>query len=210
MRRRVCVLILVVAVLVTGSAGARAQQILVPMDLSQSNHLKAYGLAFFALTKGHSVDWLLNYKGGSFLIPAAEDVVLEARLRDVSFQPVTGSDVAQIQAEIAQNNMETVRLEKAPRVAIYVPPLKQPWDDAVMLALEYAQVPYTRVFDEEVLAGDLVKYDWLHLHHEDFTGQYGKFSSAYRNTDWYQAEQRDAEARANAWASPRCRTRRKP
>jgi hypothetical protein len=196
LHRVLCILALAAVVCMSATLGAFAQQILVPMDLSQSNHLKAYGLAYFALSRGHTVDWLLNYKGGSFLLSAADDVVLEARLRNVMFEPVTGADVAQIQAEIAQNNMETVRLEKAPRVAIYVPPLKQPWDDAVMLALEYAQVPYTRVFDEDVLAGDLVKYDWLHLHHEDFTGQYGKFYAAYRNTDWYQAEQRDAEARA--------------
>jgi hypothetical protein len=196
MRRSLSGVVLMTALVLFGAGSAWAQQILVPMDLSQSNHLKAYGLAYFALTRGHSVDWLLNYKGGSFLMPAAEEIVLEARLRDVTFEPVSGADVAQITAEIAQNNMETVRLEKAPKVAIYVPPLKQPWDDAVMLALEYAQVPYARVFDEDVLAGDLVKYDWLHLHHEDFTGQYGKFYAAYRNTDWYQADQRDAEARA--------------
>jgi hypothetical protein len=187
-------LVVVLALFFAGAA--RAQQILVPMDLSQTNHLKAYGLAYFALANGNTVDWLLNYRGGSFLMPAAEAVILEARLRNVSFEPVSGSEVAQIQAEIAQSNMETVRLEKAPKVAIYVPPLKQPWDDAVMLALEYAEVPYDRVFDDEVLGGELVKYDWLHLHHEDFTGQYGKFYAAYRHTDWYQAEQRDAEERA--------------
>ena len=201
MRRRFAVAmvaVLVWSVLGAGATGAFAQQILVPMDLSQANHLKAYGLAYFALTRGTAVDWLLNYRGGSFLMPAADEIILEARLRNVSFETVSGSDVAQIQAEIAQSNMETVRLEKAPKVAIYVPPLKQPWDDAVMLALEYAQVPYERVFDEAVLAGELAKYDWLHLHHEDFTGQYGKFYSAYRHTDWYQAEQRDAEARAKA------------
>jgi hypothetical protein len=180
------------------AAPASAQQILVPMDLAQTNHLKAYGLAYDALAAGHTVDWLLNYRGGSFLMPAANDVILDARVKNVSFEEVTGSQVARIQAEIAQNNMELVRLEKAPKVAIYVPPLKQPWDDAVMLALEYAEVPYARVFDEDALRGDLVKHDWLHLHHEDFTGQYGKFYAAYRQTDWYQAEQRDAEARARA------------
>ncbi len=190
------IFVLTATLVVFGAGGVSAQQILVPMDLAQSNHLKAYGLAYFALTKGLQVEWLLNYKGGSFLIPDTQDIELEARLRDVSFQPVTGAEVAQIQAEIANNNMESVRLEKAPRMAIYVPPLKQPWDDAVMMALDYAQVPYSRVFDEDVLAGDLKKYDWLHLHHEDFTGQYGKFYGAYRNTDWYQADQRDAEARA--------------
>jgi hypothetical protein len=190
--------LLVVLLWVAGATPASAQQILVPMDLSQTNHLKAYGLAFEALQRGHTVDWLLNYRGGSFLLPAANDLILDARVKNVSFEEVSGSQVAQIQAEIAQNNMETVRLEKAPRVAIYVPPLKQPWDDAVMLALEYAEVPYARVFDEDVLRGDLVKYDWLHLHHEDFTGQYGKFYAAYRQTDWYQADQRDAETRARA------------
>lgn len=196
MRSSLRVFVLVLTLVVFGAGGAFAQQILVPMDLGQTNHLKAYGLAFFALTKGTTVDWLLNYRGGSFVMPASEEIVLEARLRDVSFEPVDGSQIAQIQAEIAQSNMETVRLEKAPKVAIYVPPVKQPWDDAVMLALEYAQVPYARVFDEDVIAGDLPKYDWLHLHHEDFTGQYGKFYAAYRNTDWYQADQRDAEATA--------------
>ncbi len=196
MRSSIRIFILSATLTIFGAGGALAQQVLVPMDLTQSNHLKAYGLAYFALTKGLQVEWLLNYKGGSFLIPDTQDIELEARLRNVSFQPVTGAEVAQIQAEIANNNMESVRLEKAPRMAIYVPPLKQPWDDAVMMALDYAQVPYSRVFDEDVLAGDLAKYDWLHLHHEDFTGQYGKFYGAYRNTDWYQADQRDAEARA--------------
>lgn len=194
--RWVGIFVLAATLVLLGAGGALAQQVLVPMDLTQTNHLKAYGLAYFALSKGLQVEWLLNYKGGSFLIPDTQDIELEARLRDVLFQPVTGAEVAQIQVEIANNNMESVRLEKAPRMAIYVPPLKQPWDDAVMMALDYAQVPYSRVFDEDVLAGDLTKYDWLHLHHEDFTGQYGKFYGAYRNTDWYQADQRDAEARA--------------
>ncbi len=179
-------------------APVKAQQLLVPMDLTQSNHLKAYGLAFNALTKGYKIDWLLNYRGGSFVMPAAADIVLDARLKDVSFVEVTGSDIAQIHAEIAQSNMEVVHLEKAPKVAVYIPPLKQPWDDAVTLALEYAEIPYARIFDEEVLANGLEKYDWLHLHHEDFTGQYGKFYAAYRHTDWYQADQRDAEQRAKA------------
>jgi hypothetical protein len=177
---------------------ARAQQLLVPMDLTQSNHLKAYGLAYYALERGYTVDWLLNYRGGSFLIPAVNELVLDARLKNVSFVEVTGAEVAQVHAEIARSNMEVVRLEKAPKVAVYIPPLKQPWDDAVMLALEYAEIPYARVFDEDVLSSQLDKYDWLHLHHEDFTGQYGKFYAAYRHTDWYQADQRDAETRARA------------
>lgn len=197
MRRSLLALITIVVV-AGGVATASAQQILVPMDLTQTNHLKAYGLAFHALSKGEMVDWLLNYRGGSFLLSASNDNILDARVKNVSFEAVTGAQVAQIQAEIAQNNMELVRLEKAPKVAIYCPPLKQPWDDAVMLALEYAEVPYARVFDEDVLRGDLAKYDWIHLHHEDFTGQYGKFYAAYRQTDWYQADQRDAEQRAKA------------
>ena len=196
MRSNIRIALVALVISVVSAGGALAQQVLVPMDLTQTNHLKAYGLAYFALTKGIQVDWLLNYRGGSFLMTDTQDIELEARLRNVSFQPVTGAEVAAIQSEIAANNMESVRLEKAPKMAIYVPPLKQPWDDAVMMALDYAQVPYTRVFDEDVLAGDLSKYDWLHLHHEDFTGQYGKFYGAYRNTDWYQADQRDAEARA--------------
>jgi len=196
LRPRLVGLVVALVISVLSAGGALAQQVLVPMDLTQTNHLKAYGLAYFALTKGIQVDWLLNYRGGSFLMADTQDLELEARLRNVLFQPVTGAEVAAIQSEIAANNMESVRLEKAPKMAIYVPPLKQPWDDAVMMALDYAQVPYTRVFDEDVLAGDLSKYDWLHLHHEDFTGQYGKFYGAYRNTDWYQADQRDAEARA--------------
>jgi len=192
--------IVALLLLVTGVAPAYAQQILVPMDLKQTNHLKAYGLAYHALAKGLQVDWLLNYRGGSFLMPAADSIVLDARLKNVLFEEVSGSDVAQIMAEIKENNMESVRLEKAPRVAVYVPPLKQPWDDAVMLAMEYAEIPYARVFDEDVLAGKLSEYDWLHLHHEDFTGQYGKFYAAYRNTDWYQADQRDSEERARKLA----------
>lgn len=198
MRRSLFVAVLALAFGFAFVSNARAQRILVPMDLTQSNHLKAYGLAFTALSKGHKIDWLLNYRGGSFVMPATADVVLDARLKNVSFVEISGSELAQIHAEIAQNNMEIVNLEKAPKVAVYIPPLKQPWDDAVTLALEYAEVPYARVFDEEVLAGGLDKYDWIHLHHEDFTGQYGKFYAAYRHTDWYQADQRDSEARARA------------
>ncbi len=196
MHRRLSIIIAAVLLVAALAGASGAQQLLIPMDLSQTNHLKAYGLAYHALANGHVVDWLLNYRGGSFLMPATQDIILDARLKNVKFEEVSGSDVAQIQATIAKNNMESVRLEKAPRVAVYVPPVKQPWDDAVMLAMEYAEIPYDRVFDEQVLAGDLSNYDWLHLHHEDFTGQYGKFYGAYRYTDWYQADQRDSEERA--------------
>ena len=175
---------------------SRAQSLLVPMDLTQTNHLKAYGLAFHALQGGNVVHWLLNYRGGSFLMPADRDLVLEARLKGVSFQEVTGSDVSLIYTEMEKENMEDVILEKAPRIAVYTPPNKQPWDDAVTLALTYAEIPFDKVFDEEVLAGALANYDWLHLHHEDFTGQYGKFYGAYRLADWYQEEQIESEALA--------------
>jgi hypothetical protein len=175
---------------------AASQSILVPMDLTQTNHLKAYGVAFHALEHGHVVKWLLNYRGGSFVMPADKAIALEARLKDVSFTEVTASDLAAIYAEIEKGNMEVVILEKAPRIAVYTPANKQPWDDAVTLALTYAEIDFDKVFDEEVLAGKLKEYDWLHLHHEDFTGQYGKFYGAYRNADWYRTEQLDSEALA--------------
>jgi hypothetical protein len=178
------------------AAPAAAQMMLVPMDLGQTNHLKAYGLAFHSLQRGHQVEWLLNYRGGSFLMPAVEDNVLDARLKNVSYIPVSGSDVAAIRAEIEKSNMERVLLEKAPRIAVYIPPVAQPWDDAVTLAMTYAEIPYEKVFDEEVMSGELNDYDWLHLHHEDFTGQYGKFYAAYRTAEWYQRQQREFEARA--------------
>lgn len=178
-------------------AATLAQTLLVPMDLSQTNHLKAYGLAYRALVRGHNVQWLLNYRGGSFLMPAAEDVLLDARLKDVSFETVSGSQVAAIHAEIEENNMEVILLEKAPKIAVYIPPVAQPWDDAVTLAMTYAEIPYDKVFDEEVLAGKLGQYDWLHLHHEDFTGQYGKFYAAYRTAAWYREQQREFEELAH-------------
>ncbi|MCK5712224.1 MAG: hypothetical protein KAI25_05885, partial [Hyphomicrobiaceae bacterium] len=177
-------------------AVATAQMVLVPMDLTQTNHLKAYGHAYRALEKGYNVQWLLNYRGGSFLMPAAEELILDARLKDVSFETISGSELAVISAEIEQSNMEIVLLEKAPKIAVYIPPVAQPWDDAVTLAMVYAEIPYEELFDEEVLVGKLSQFDWLHLHHEDFTGQYGKFYGAYRNAEWYQKQQRDFEERA--------------
>ncbi len=177
-------------------AVATAQMVLVPMDLTQTNHLKAYGHAYRALEIGYNVQWLLNYRGGSFLMPAAEELMLDARLKDVSFETISGSELAVISAEIEQSNMEIVLLEKAPKIAVYIPPVAQPWDDAVTLAMVYAEIPYEELFDEEVLVGKLSQFDWLHLHHEDFTGQYGKFYGAYRNAEWYQKQQRDFEERA--------------
>jgi len=168
----------------------------VPMDLSQTNHLKAYGLAYSMLTSGIQVEWLLNYKGGSFLARRSSDMELEARVRDVKFEIVGTQAVADIKAEIERENMEVVTLEKPPRLAVYTPPNKQPWDDAVTLAMAYAEIPFDKVYDREVLTGKLADYDWLHLHHEDFTGQYGKFYGSYRLSAWYQEDVRTNEALA--------------
>jgi len=196
MRAALAVAAVVLGLVALMPVRAAAQSILVPMDLTQTNHLKAYGVAYRALTRGNSVEWLLNYRGGSFLMPGTEANKLDARLRDVLYEEVSGADVATIRAEIEQSNMEIVHLEKAPKVAVYIPPVAQPWDDAVTLAMTYAEIPYEKVFDEEVLAGELTKYDWLHTHHEDFTGQYGKFYAAYRTAEWYQKQQREFETRA--------------
>lgn len=182
--------------MITPFRSLHASEMLVPMGLEQTNHLKAYGLAYHALEQGHTVKWLLNYRGGSFLMPMDEKLVLEARLKNVLFKELSGSDVAIIYATIEKENMEIVLLEKAPRIAVYTPPNKQPWDDAVTLALTYADIPFDKVFDEEVLAGKLSQYDWLHLHHEDFTGQYGKFYGAFRYAEWYKTQQAEFEARA--------------
>lgn len=171
-------------------------RILVPMDKSQSDHLRAYGLTYWALQRGLHGEWLLNYRGGSFLLPEDAGLATEAALRGVRVESVDESAVAQIRATIADNNMEAVKLETAPRIAVYVPPTAPPWDDAVQLALEYAQIPYTKLWDAEVLDGRLRDYDWLHLHHEDFTGQYGKFYAAFSGTDWYQKQVAENEAMA--------------
>ncbi|NOZ60079.1 MAG: deoxyribodipyrimidine photo-lyase [Calditrichaeota bacterium] len=164
---------------------AFAQKILVYMDLKQNDHLKAYGVAYWALEKSLKVEWLLNYRGGSFFIDFNPDVERELRIRGVSYSVISGSAAARIYAEIEQNNMDVVLLEKAPAVAVYQSPRETKWDDAVALALDYAEIPYAKLWDKEVLTGELDKYDWLHLHHEDFTGQYGKFYRNYRNTPWY-------------------------
>ena len=165
------------------------QKILIPMDPSQNDHLKAYGIAYFTLTKNTTVEWLLNYRGGSFLIDAHQFVQTECRIRGVTFEPVNVSDLVNIYSEIDQGNMDIILLEKKPKIAIYTPPNKQPWDDAVTLALNYAEVDYETLWDEEVHLGKLENYDWLHLHHEDFTGQYGKFYRSHHNAQWYQDQQ---------------------
>ena len=179
---------------------ARAQEkILIPMDLTQTDHLKAYGIAYMALARGLEIDWLLNYRGGSFMIDAHDFITSECLVRGVSFIRESASGASSVYAEVQRedNNMDVVRLEKAPRVAVYVPPGFQPWDDAVTLALDYAEIKYDRLWDDEVLAGKLGDYDWLHLHHEDFTGQYGKFYASFAGAAWYQAQvaQLEQEAR---------------
>jgi hypothetical protein len=166
------------------------------MDLAQTDHLKAYGVAYWVLEQGHNVEWLLNYRGGSFMIDFYEEMADVCRLRGVAFDQIDLSQAASIYKEIEENNMEVVLLEKAPAIAIYTPPNKEPWDDAVTLALTYAEIPYTTLWDEEVLRGELEKYDWLHLHHEDFTGQYGKFYGSFRDALWYKQEQLTCELMA--------------
>lgn len=162
-----------------------AQYILIPMDLKQNDHLKAYGIAYWVLKHNIKVEWLLNYRGGSFLFSESENFKKELQLRGVTFEIINGAKVNQIYAEIEENNMEKVLLEKAPKIAVYSPPGYQPWDDAVTLAMTYAEIDYDIVYDRKVLAGKLNDYDWLHLHHEDFTGQYGKFWAQFRNETWY-------------------------
>ena len=189
-------LLLVAACCGVLAPAAALAKLLVPMDDHQTDHLKAYGLTYWVLAQGQKGEWLLNYRGGSFLLPATPEIEREANIRGVSFERIAGGQEAQIRAEIADNNMEAVALEKAPKVAVYIPPNTPPWDDAVTLALDYAQIPYSRLWDEEVLKGDLAKYDWLHLHHEDFTAQHGKFYAAYHNFPWYQEEERVQAAMA--------------
>ncbi len=166
-------------------------KLLIPMDPEQSDHLKAYGITFNALKDNLTADWLLNYRGGSFLIDYSEKLSLQCRIKGVNFEQITNKQVAEIYSFVQseEQNMEVVRLETAPKIAVYVPPTYQPWDDAVTLVLEYAEVEYTKLWIEEILRGDLEKYDWLHLHHEDFTGQYGKFYASFRGAQWYIEQQ---------------------
>lgn len=177
---------------------AVASKVLIPMDDSQKNHLKAYGIAFWVLQNEIEVEWLLNHRGGSFMIDQYEDIVKECNYRGVSYEIIANVQAERIYAEISdpEVNQERVKLEVAPKVAVYSPKAKLPWDDAVTLVLTYAEIPYTVVYDEEVTSGDLARYDWLHLHHEDFTGQYGKFYRSFRNAAWYQEEVRSQEAMA--------------
>ena len=176
-----------------------ASRILIPMDDSQDNHMKAYGIAYWILQNKIPLDWLLNYRGGSFLIDNYSDVTKECSIRGVSYELIADVQAQKIIAEISdpEVNMERVKLEVAPKIAVYSPSGKQPWDDAVTLVLTYAEIPYTVIYDQEIIQMELPKYDWLHLHHEDFTGQYGKFYKSYKNAAWYQDEVRSQEAMAS-------------
>jgi|LauGreDrversion4_2_1035121.scaffolds.fasta_scaffold122983_2 hypothetical protein len=175
-----------------------ASQILIPMDDAQKNHLKAYGIAYWTLENQVTIEWLLNYRGGSFLLPHLQSIEEELLLRNVSYQVLADGQVNQIKAQIndPEVNMEVVQLEKAPKIAVYTPPNKLPWDDAVTLVLEYAEIKYDKIYDSAIVNGILPKYDWLHLHHEDFTGQYGKFYGSARMQSWYQQEVARTEAAA--------------
>jgi len=167
---------------------------------SQKNHLKAYGITYWVLNKDENVNWLLNYRGGSFLLPYIDAIEKECLIRGVSFELISDSEAEAILQEIdsPSKNMDAVILEKAPKIAVYSPSGKQPWDDAVTMVLTYAEIPYETIYDTEVLSDALLLYDWLHLHHEDFTGQYGKFYRAYRNAAWYIEQQQNAEALASS------------
>lgn len=163
------------------------QRVLIPMDESQTNHLKAYGIIFNQLVEGETGQWLLNYRGGSFLTTPENDLVRKSRIKNVQVEVISEAEAAQLIQDVEQPNvnMAAISLESVPSIAVYTPPQALPWDDAVTLALDYAEIPYDKIYDTEVLTGELTKYDWLHLHHEDFTGQFGKFWAMYRNTPWY-------------------------
>ena len=182
--------------LILFSFSAKASFILLPMDeTTQQNHLKAYGITYWCIDKKYKASWLLNYRGGSFLLADAPEIRKECQIRGVSFEVLSDAEATQILEEISSpsQNMEAVVLEKAPKIAVYTPKGKQPWDDAVTLVLTYAEIPFTPIYDEEVLSDQLLLYDWLHLHHEDFTGQYGKFFGSNRNSPWYIDQKKEAE-----------------
>ncbi|WP_162426397.1 asparagine synthetase B [Pontibacter pudoricolor] len=177
---------------------AFASTVLIPMDESQKDHLKSYGAAYWVLSKNVSVDWLLNFKGGSFAFTHAPQLENELIVRGISYQVISDAQYTSILNQIAdpEANMDIMKLEKVPKIAVYSPKSKMPWDDAVTLVLTYAEIPYDIVYDDEILGGELPKYDWIHLHHEDFTGQYGKFYASFRHYPWYQEQQRESEESA--------------
>lgn len=181
-------------------SGLSAQYILIPMDESQTQHLRAYGLVYGLLTRGVPVDWLLNYRGGSFAFLETGWALAELERRQIAYEPLSASAYGEILSTISRPevNMDVVRLEKAPRIAVYAPQSAEPWDDAVQLVLLYAEIPYDIIYDDEILSGKLNEYDWVHLHHEDFTGQYGKFFT-FRDKPWYRAMVRELNLIAQRW-----------
>lgn len=189
--------LVLIVVLLIAAVPIKGQDLLIPMDTQQTDHMKAYGFAYWTLNRGLTLDWLLNYRGGAFLMPTDRQLEQELLVRGVYFERLGGAQTASIIAEVESeaNNMNLVRLEKAPRIAVYAPKQTMPWDDAVLIALTYAEVPYDMIYDDEVLDGELANYDWLHLHHEDFTGQYGKFIT-FQNASWFIEQRRQAEASA--------------
>nr|WP_205521197.1 asparagine synthetase B [Psychroflexus aurantiacus] len=192
--------ILLIAIILTGW-NTQAKFILIPMDFeTQDNHLKAYGVSYWLLEKDQKVQWLLNYRGGSFLSPFSEELQRECTIRGVSYEVISDMEAEDLLRTISSpsQNMEAVLLEKAPKIAVYSPQGNAPWDDAVTMVLKFAEIPYKTIYDKEVLNDELLLYDWLHLHHEDFTGQYGKFYRAYRSAPWYIEEKAEAEALASA------------
>lgn len=180
-------------------------KILIPMEPTQTDHLKAYGIAYRHLLNNKELDWLLNYRGGSFMFNYSTKLEDECKLKNVSYELLDGTQTAQVYADVKDenNNMDVVRLEKVAKVAVYVPPNALPWDDAVQLVLEYAEIPYDKLWDEEVLTDKLKGYDWLHLHHEDFTGQYGKFFATYGSSQWYMAQMKINEETAAKLGYPK-------
>jgi len=189
---------IVILLLFFRSMTSQAAFLLLPMDNNQTNHLKAYGIAYWALAKGNTLEWLLNYRGGSFLIPYFDEIQQECILRGVKTEIIPDASRLQILDEIARPdvNMDVIKMEKAPKIAVYAPVDKQPWDDAVIMALDYAEIPFDQIYDGEVIEGKLKDYDWLHLHHEDFTGQYGRFYKTFNHMLWYQKQVADNEAMA--------------
>jgi len=190
--------ILLLALFSTISTFGYANKILVPMDESQSNHMKAYGVAYWVLSQDEPIDWMLNFRGGSFLLPARTGIQNELIIRGVFYEIISDADALRYERQLSSpsSNMDMMRMEKAPKIAVYSPKSKMPWDDAVTLALAYSEIPYEVVYDDELMADELTTYDWLHLHHEDFTGQYGKFYSSFKNYSWYIQQQKDYEAMA--------------
>lgn len=191
---------LVILLLSFSSQVSWGSQILVPMDETQTDHLKAYGLAFYVLENEIIIEWLLNYRGGSFMTPHLTTIEEELVIRGISYEIIADGQAAAIKQQISnpEANMEVVQLEKVPKIAVYTPGGKQPWDDAVTLVMEYADIPYEKIYDSAIVMGRLSEFDWVHLHHEDFTGQYGKFYANFRSYSWYKQQVSDLESSAAA------------